>query len=104
MNKSFTSALFSFFFPLLASSMKSLFSFPPTRNCEGQNIRYKTCSNHVSSVIKIYNAIKYVHVLSNNIMYYRANGLLVLFVENLNICLIDDRFCVSHTFHLYYLF
>lgn len=33
--------------------------------------------------------------LNNNIMYFKANGLLVLLVENLNICLIDDRFCVS---------
>lgn len=38
------------------------------------------------------------------IMYRKADGLLVLIVENLNIHLIDNRFCVSHTCHLYYPF
>lgn len=98
----------NFFLMLLATSMKSLFSFffPffPFRHCEGQNIRYRTCSNHVSSVIKINNPVKYVHILTYYDVYCKADGFLVPFVENSNICLIDSRFCMSHTFHVYYLF
>ena len=83
--------------------MKSIFSFL-LQELRRAEYSIQDMQQSCKFVIKIYNPIKYVHVLSNNIMYCKANGLLVLLVENLNICLIDDRFCVSHTFHLYYLF